>query len=561
MTIMLYQLVIIGTLSLTWMLVPRWLLRACLIWTALTLFNLFWPPVIFIQLIVIWVTFALLESSTSRVGKRSSSADKSSSGHSDSVKGASSSAGGELNPIPAMSPPQSLTTPDPRSGANLTRLSFGAILGKFPPSIDLNTDLEYIEREVKAVTDPMLKSYTLEQHHIVRMVERAENSLQIELRLSKDKDFKRHFEESYATYSALLRGDIPLPPKQIDCTNFHRPLRHLIQTVETAIQNKYETTTSEYSAFLKAILLRLQRRQGLRDLFEKLMLSTGGSEVLKRIKCFEAGHEWRYVANIKEAQLTLVQPFASASPTVTRERSSSPITKPQSIGALAPLDLPTFVQESPLLPDYSNQEIQQTAITLRIPSLVHFTRASNLESILKHGLCSITKASELGITPHINDSLRLDGHLGAISLSIAFPNHKMFYSYRQKEPDEEWAVLIIDPDILGRKNCAFCQRNAADHRVRQLPLSALMNADAFRDMFEVVNGIPSRQEQQLMAYDPTDPQAEVLVFQTIEPEYIGGIAFDSYNVQNAYSHLLGDRKWQVFKKNTGLFGTRGFARK
>lgn len=556
MTILLYQLVIIGTLGLTRILAPRWLLRACLIWTALTLFNVFWLPLIFIQLIVIWITFALLESSSSKAEKRTLSSEQSNSGSSDDATGALPSALGELNPAPAMAPVQPLTKPNFRIEENPARLNFGKIIGNFPPAIDLNTNREYIEQQVKAHTDSMLSSYALEKHHIVRMVERAEKTLQSEIRRSKDK----HYEEAYTKYDALLRG-APLPPRQIDCTDFSRRFGHLIQAVETVIQSKYETTTSEYSAFLKETLQRLQRRQGLRDLFEKLMLSTGGSEVLKRIKCFEAGHEWRYAASIREATFTQSQPFTNTSQALERERSSSPITKPQAKGALAPLELPAFVQERHLPPDYSNQEIQQTAITLQLPSLVHFTRACNLESILKHGLCSITKASELGITPHINDSLRLDGHLGAISISIAFPNHKMFYSYRQKEPDEEWAVLIIDPDILGRKNCAFCQRNAADHRIRQLPLSSLMNADAFRDMFEEVNGISSRQEQQLMAYDPTDPQAEVLVFQTIEPEHIGGIAFDSDNALNAYSHLLGDRKWQVFKKNTGLFGSRGFARK
>lgn len=464
--------------------------------------------------------------------------------------------------------------PAPSFEKNLARLKFGEINGKVSPSIDLqsevkpaigyikdlNTDFKYIEQQVKAATEPMLNSCALEQHHIVRMVERAENRLQVELKLSKDKDFKKNFEESYATYDALMRGDIKSSPRHIQCTDFNRPLRHFLQTVELAVQNKYENTTSEYSAFLKAILLRLQRRQDLRDLFEKLMLSTGGSEVLKRIKCFEAGIEWRYVASIQEAQFELSQSYATTSPSVMLEGTSSPTMKPIALGALARLDLPSFLQESQLSPDYSYREILKNAISRKIPSLMHFTRASNLESILKHGLCSVDKAGGQGIKPHINDSFRLDGHLGAISLSIAFPNHKMFYSYRQKEPDEEWVILIIDPKILGLKHCAFCQRNAADHRIRQLPLPTLMSADAFRGMFEVVNGVPSRQEQQLLVYDPTDPQAEILVFQTIEPEYIGGIAFDSYNVHNAYSHLLGDRKWQVFKKNTGLFGTRGFAR-
>jgi len=207
------------------------------------------------------------------------------------------------------------------------------------------------------------------------------------------------------------------------------------------------------------------------------------------------------------------------------------------------------------------KEIEAKAVAVDVPLLAHFTRARNLASILEHGLCSIVEAKELGITPHVNDLLRLDGHPDAISLSIAFPNHKMFFKYRQKKLSEDWVVLLIEPAALWRKKCGFCQRNAADHRIRERPLSDLMNVDAFISMFEEIDGVPARRKQGLFDYDPTDPQAEVLVFETIEPSLITGVAFDSPQVASDHSHLKGNRRWLVFLKNEGPFSSRDFVRK
>jgi hypothetical protein len=207
------------------------------------------------------------------------------------------------------------------------------------------------------------------------------------------------------------------------------------------------------------------------------------------------------------------------------------------------------------------QQIEFAACLLAIPLLAHFTRACNLASILEHGLCSIDRAKELGIEPHKNDLLRLDGRFDAISLSIAFPNHRMFFKYREKDPSENWAVMLIESAVLWRKKCAFYQRNAADHRIRARPLSDLMSVNAFSSMFEEIDDVPSRQIQGLFDYDPTDSQAEVLVFEPIEPNLIAGVAFDSAQVARAHSRLRGDRHWEVFSQNKGPFSSRDFARK
>jgi len=55
-----YQLFIVATLLIVRVMLPKRLLVCTVIWTVLTLVNLFYPPLIAIQLLVVWITFALL---------------------------------------------------------------------------------------------------------------------------------------------------------------------------------------------------------------------------------------------------------------------------------------------------------------------------------------------------------------------------------------------------------------------------------------------------------------------------------------------------------------------
>jgi hypothetical protein len=60
MAVIYYQVFIVITLIATRLLLPKLLLIVALIWTGLTLFNLFFPPLIAIQLLVIWISYSLL---------------------------------------------------------------------------------------------------------------------------------------------------------------------------------------------------------------------------------------------------------------------------------------------------------------------------------------------------------------------------------------------------------------------------------------------------------------------------------------------------------------------
>ncbi|MDD3041066.1 DarT ssDNA thymidine ADP-ribosyltransferase family protein [Bacteroides sp.] len=165
--------------------------------------------------------------------------------------------------------------------------------------------------------------------------------------------------------------------------------------------------------------------------------------------------------------------------------------------------------------------------------LLHFTRADNLESIMRYGLLTREQLSTLNIEASVNDNYRYDGCENAICLSIEFPNYKMFYRLRQENPSVEWAVLFIDPIILVDHDCAYCHDNAGSERVYSIPLSERRGFQAFERMFAEIP-FPTREELDLEEYMPTNPQAEVLVFESISITYIKRISFNKRDTLNAY---------------------------
>ncbi|NMZ47049.1 DarT ssDNA thymidine ADP-ribosyltransferase family protein [Pseudomonas oryzihabitans] len=207
------------------------------------------------------------------------------------------------------------------------------------------------------------------------------------------------------------------------------------------------------------------------------------------------------------------------------------------------------------------KDVQNYAETLQVPFLVHFTRAQNLDRIMRHGLCPSSELKRLGIVPDCNDELKLDGRGGGISTSIAFPNCKMFYKYRESCPGTDWAVIVLKNSILWSKDCAFFRHNAADALMSRLDIDDLKSLSAFEKMYESVDWLDSRDDQCLLPYDPTDVQAEVMFFETIGPELILGAAFESFPVMKKYEHLFAGKKVRVDGVKKKFFASRGYVRK
>jgi hypothetical protein len=159
-----------------------------------------------------------------------------------------------------------------------------------------------------------------------------------------------------------------------------------------------------------------------------------------------------------------------------------------------------------------------------ISKLVHFTPISNLESIFNKGILSRTVLDNDKISYSYSDLHRLDGKLDYISNSISFPNYKMFFSKRKDNLSVKWAVLSIDSSILVDKfDTEFYRMNAASSDLNKCRFDACSN-NALEDMF-----YPGDRVSNLPVNYTTNPQAEVLVKDSIDVSYIKCIDTESFN--------------------------------
>jgi WD40 repeat protein len=179
-------------------------------------------------------------------------------------------------------------------------------------------------------------------------------------------------------------------------------------------------------------------------------------------------------------------------------------------------------------------QIQQICEERGITTLLHFTRIENLRSILREVLLDRSILETRGQV-RFNDPQRLDGYKKAICLSISFPNYQLFNKFSRpsenSRPDySKWIVLLLKAEVLWELDCAFCQENSASKPVRSIRLPDLKKTDALESLFDEVycdtNGnYYKRLDQQIPRHYPTHPQAEVLVFNRIQIEYIKEVHF------------------------------------
>ena len=77
------------------------------------------------------------------------------------------------------------------------------------------------------------------------------------------------------------------------------------------------------------------------------------------------------------------------------------------------------------------REIRGIVRDRQVDLLCHFTRIENLPSILLTGLQGRSQLRQAGLEFCPIDFNRIDGCEGAVSLSVSFPNYKMFYNKRE----------------------------------------------------------------------------------------------------------------------------------
>ncbi|MDF2052995.1 DarT ssDNA thymidine ADP-ribosyltransferase family protein [Priestia megaterium] len=170
--------------------------------------------------------------------------------------------------------------------------------------------------------------------------------------------------------------------------------------------------------------------------------------------------------------------------------------------------------------------------------LVHFTQARNLSSILQNGILPITDLNSRYMSYGWNDAQRLDGFHNASCFSIERPNYKMFYKYRNENPQLDWVVLGIKKEVLWEKDCAFCVENAASNSITRTSIESRKGVQAFKRLYHEFPNKPTRENLKLHPILPTNPQAEVLIFGEVEPSYIFAVAFENNFVRDRYKQFV-----------------------
>ena len=183
---------------------------------------------------------------------------------------------------------------------------------------------------------------------------------------------------------------------------------------------------------------------------------------------------------------------------------------------------------------YGIHPIEDYVKERNIQDIFHFTKVENLADILRNGLIPRSELEKRWPQDHFNDPYRLDGARNASCLSIGFPNYKMFYELRERMPAASWIVISFRPDVLWKCECAFSVDNAASNKARSVPIADRLGVNALSTLFDDYAGKPTRAELEIPSYCTTNPQAEVLVFGTIPPEYLQSVYFaDEPTLQNS----------------------------
>ncbi|TCW87140.1 DUF4433 domain-containing protein [Burkholderia sp. SRS-46] len=176
--------------------------------------------------------------------------------------------------------------------------------------------------------------------------------------------------------------------------------------------------------------------------------------------------------------------------------------------------------------------MQNFVATRGIANVVHFTRLSNLASIIANGIVPRSTLVAKNWLFEYNDAYRHDGYLNASCFTIGWPNYKMFYPIRCNNPDVDWAVIECSPAILWEKPCIFSAQNAASNAARLVPLEQRTGLPGITGIFAEIPGKPTRAEMGLHGSLPTNPQAEVLVCDIVEPRYFVRVHVEDWASRN-----------------------------
>ena len=222
-----------------------------------------------------------------------------------------------------------------------------------------------------------------------------------------------------------------------------------------------------------------------------------------------------------------------------------------------------------LWPSVRKTSIQNIVKERSVRHILHFTRLENVKGIVENGLIPRAELDSSSYSFIHNDPKRLDNTPTASSLSISWPNYRMFYSYRDEDFEGGWVVLSFKPDVLWDFDCAFCFTNAASASMRSISAEDKKTVAALESMFSERKNYPARSTLGIDESFPTDPQAEVLLFGVIPSSYIDTVFVPTAGVAQSLAHFprpiavevseeyfTPRRDWRHWTSNRPIIGER-----
>lgn len=195
-----------------------------------------------------------------------------------------------------------------------------------------------------------------------------------------------------------------------------------------------------------------------------------------------------------------------------------------------------------------NEDTKAYLESRKVDYFVHFTDIENIPQILKGGLRPVSQQHEKG---RATDHQRFDNQLEATSLSISFPNYRMFYNKRKSMPNTRFAILFINIDVMESildSNIGYYQENAASKVSSTSSFSDHFGLAKLKMLFDDIDSVRSRYNTP--SFVTTNPQSEILVRETIMPDYIDYICVEDSKTKADLRNLVGDNPIKIVVDNT-----------
>jgi ssDNA thymidine ADP-ribosyltransferase, DarT len=421
-------------------------------------------------------------------------------------------------------------------------------------SITLHMQVEEATKQLQheMMVERVLIEQAIEHSEFLLQADKKRSAMPLAQRVSYDEAKKK-----YEKIHGVTRNSLESPALDYSRPDFSMPPGDHDDTMARAIRDRISSLQKERDVYIADANKTLCNTRLATHFIEQIK-RLGGPETAKLLK--KAVPNDVPTGRNERENATTVTAEADKAP-------ATPLVKKAKRRLILSELLVRSAEEHPL-----EEAISARAKSINLPYLLHFTQVENLPSIMRNGLCPVATLAAAATSFRANDHLRLDGYKDAVSLSIAHPNDRMFAKYRWQDLQQKWAVLVYHPSLLSQYKIAFNRNNAADKRMSRMSRDERMSLEAFDAMFLPADDLPSREANYLLPSDPTDVQAELLVFDVIpSPLYLTGLVFSDADSLDACAAdigprliehpVLGPRRLSIHSEGKGFFGTRTYARK